>query len=168
MNKQYLKPFFIRLIPLFCVCSMLLIDNFSVRFFGFSQSFITNALGFIFCFAVFRITAFNSILLFLLGILTDIILVFPLGFSSLIFCFVFFVAQFNRRYLQQAPFGRQWLVFSLTGTAVYLFGMLFLKVSLGSIPHPFYLTGEYIGLLLLYPFIAAFCGWLNKKMGQWI
>ena len=99
MNKQYLKPFFIRLIPLFCVCSMLLIDNFSVRFFGFSQSFITNALGFIFCFAVFRITAFNSILLFLLGILTDIILVFPLGFSSLIFCFVFFVAQFNRRYL---------------------------------------------------------------------
>ncbi len=168
MIKNRLKPFLIQLIPLFCVCLILLIDNFCIRFFGFSQSFITNALGFIFCFTVFQNTAFNSILLFLLGLLTDTILVFPIGFSSFIFCFVFFVAQFNRRYLQQAPFGRQWLFFSLTGTVIYLFGVLFLKISIGSVPHLLYLTGEYVSLLLLYPFIATLCGWLNKKMGQWI
>ena len=166
MKKNHIKPFFIRLIPLFCVCLVLLIDNFSVRLFGFSQSFLTNALGFIFCFTVFRVTAFNSILLFVLGLITDIILVFPLGFSSFIFCFVFFVAQFNRRFLQQASFNRQWLVFSLTIAAVFLFGTVFLKTAYGAVPHPLYLTGEFVGLILLYPFIAAVCGWLNKKMGS--
>lgn len=165
-GKNRIKPFLIRLIPLFLVCLTLLLDNFSIRFYGFKQSYLTNALSFIFCFTVFRVAAFNSVVLFLLGLAADIILVFPLGLSSFLFCFVFFVAQFNRAYLREVSFCRQWFVFSVMAAAVFLSGLLFLKIAYGVIPQAEYLALEYAGLILFYPFIAAVSGWINKKMGR--
>lgn len=164
MKLSLIKLRLYQVLPLLSIIVLILFENVSFNLFGFSQSYLTNVYAFIFFFAIFNTAVINIFTIFFLGILTDILLIFPLGLSVFLYCFVYFIGQFNQRSLRRGSFRAQWIIYSLTMLFVFLFGLLFLNLVYGHIPHFFYLLTEFLVLICFYPIIAVFCGWINRKM----
>ena len=153
-----------QMMPLLSIIVLILFENVSFNLFGFSQSYLTNVYAFIFFFAIFNTAVINIFTIFFLGVFTDILLIFPLGLSVFLYCFVYFVGQFNQQVLRNGSFRTQWTIYSLTMMSVFLFGLIFLRLAYSHIPHFFYLLIEFLTLICFYPIIAVICGWMNRKM----
>ena len=164
MNYALVKLRFYQILPLLSIIGLILFENVSFNLFGFSQSYLTNVYAFIFFFAIFNTSVVNIFTIFFLGVLTDIVLIFPMGLSVVLYCFVYFVGQFNQRTLRSGSFKTQWFIYVVTMTFVLLFGLIFLRLVYGAIPHIFYLLTEFIVLVCFYPIIAIISGWMNRKM----
>ena len=164
MKLALVKSRFFQILPILSIISLILFENVSFNLFGFSQSYLTQVYAIIFFFAIFNTATINIFTVFFLGVFTDILLIFPLGLSVVLYCFVYFIGQFNQRMLRNASFKTQWIIYSLTMSFVFLFGLIFLKLSYGSIPHFVFLLMEFFLLTCSYPIIAVFCGWINHKM----
>ncbi len=166
--RLQLKKRFLFCSPFLLGFGLILLKSLSFNVFGFSQSYLTNLWGVIFYFSVFNPYVLNILMVFLLGIMADILLQMPFGLSPFLYCISFFVGQFNRRLLLAASFGTQWLIYGLTSSVLFLFGLFLLKCLYGAIPHIGYLFVEYISILIFYPLIAFVCGHLNRLIGRYL
>ncbi|MBE6455462.1 MAG: hypothetical protein IJC11_02025 [Alphaproteobacteria bacterium] len=168
MTVNRLKYYCLQLFPFFLICGFVFFKSLSFNLFGFSQSYLTNVYAVIFYCAVFNATVLNIFTVFFLGILTDILLDIPFGLSPFLYSFVFFIGYFNRRFLRQTSFNKQWFVFNGVITCIFLFGLGFLKFLYGGIPHIQYLIVEWLLLMCCYPLVAAVVGYVNQRMGRYI
>ncbi len=167
MRLQMKKRFFLSS-PFLLACGFVLLKSLSFDVFGFSQSYLTNLWAVIFYFAVFNPLVLNILMVFVLGIVADVLLQMPFGLSPALYSILFFVGYFNRRLLLASSFGVQWGIFGLTATGLFLFGLILLKILYGIVPHLEYLFFEYVSLIIFYPIIAMICGRLNRLIGRYL
>ena len=120
---------------------------------------------FTFYFSVFNPKRLNILFIFLVGIFSDMLLFFPLGFQSFILCFTAFFACFFKRSLLSLSFKGQWAVFSGVLLVVSLSALLLLQLTLNKMVSPVSFLINYLVIVLSYPFIASFSAFINQKTG---
>ncbi len=160
------KKYFSYIVP-FLV--LLLFAFFEAVFFvqGNKEIFLISLLTcFTFYFSVFSPNRLNIIFIFLVGIFSDMLLFFPLGFQSFILCFTAFFSCLFKRSLLSLSFKGQWAVFSGVLLIVSLSGLLLLHLTLNKLVSPVSFLLNYIVIVLSYPFIASFSAFINQKTGD--
>ena len=122
--------------------------------------------GILFYFSVFNPKALNIFLVFLLGLITDMICSVPLGFYSFGYVFIFFVANFFQSYLLNMIFAQLWIVFSLLVFFTdVLWAFLFFLISGIWVSTGFWFV-QCLFVCLSYPVICRLCGFLNRKIRE--
>lgn len=167
MRPLNIKRRLFHVIPFFIAFIFILLKSLSFDVFGFSQSYLTNLWSFIFYFSVFNPAFLPIWSVFALGMFADVLLQIPFGISPIMYSFIYFIGQFYRRFLVRSSFGAQWGVYSILMTFLFIIGLILLKILYGIIPHVSYLTAEYISILILYPVIAALCGYFNRLIRRY-
>lgn len=137
-----------------CICLFfLLFDliNFSVPLMGEIRPYLF--LMTIYYWAIFRPTLLPALWIFVLGILYDVVLGFPLGLHSILFLVVQYIVRRQRLYLMGQPFTLVWLGFVITCSLVALCEWGFFS-ALHLQPMPF-MSGMFSFLCsaVVFPFI---------------
>lgn len=163
--RLFKKKYFSYFVP-FLV--MLLFAFLEAVFFvqGHKETFLISLLTcFTFYFSVFNPKKLNILFVFLVGIFSDMLLFFPLGFQSYILCFMAFFAVFYQRSLRLFSFKAQWVVFAGVLLFVFLSGLFVLYLTLDKTISTVSFLVNYLTIVLCYPFIASFSAFINKKVG---
>lgn len=161
-----LNAFLYYFLPFILSCAFLFLETVIFVSYGFHQSFLSILNGAIFYFSVFKPDRLNIFLIFILGILSDYLLQAPFGFQAFMFSLTAFVSYFNRRLIFNCSFATQWAAFSVISFFIFMLGIVFLKVKYGSFIGTIALLKDYTFVVLCYPFIARFCGYVNTKCGD--
>ncbi len=162
LKKKYLSyfvPFMVMLLGAF------LEAVFFVQ--GHKETFLISFLVcFTFYFSVFNPKKANILFIFLVGIFSDLLLFFPLGFQSFVLCLTAFFACFYKRSLLLLSFKGQWAVFSAVLLVVFLSALSLLWLCLNKTISPVSFFINYLTLVVSYPFIASFSAFINQKTGD--
>ena len=129
----------------------------------YHQSFPFIA-GVIFYFSVFNPKVLNVFIVFLLGLIADMITSLPLGFNAFGYVLLFFVANLLQSYLINMIFIQQWLVFCLLFFCIdVVWAFLFFLISGIWVSTGFWFV-QYLFICISYPLICRFSGFLNHKI----
>lgn len=150
------------LFGLFCV----FLGNIPISFLPYYHQALPLILGVVFYFSIFNPLFLNAILVFILGLISDSLSALPMGVSSFIYIYVFFIGNFFRPYFYPMVFSQLWLVFALVlFSADIIWSFLFFLISGVWVSSGFWFV-QYLFTLLLYPVICRICGFLNKKIKE--
>lgn len=159
------KKYFSYFVPFFV---MLFFAFFEAVFFvqGNKDIFLISLLTcFTFYFSVFNPKRLNILFIFVIGVFSDMLLFFPLGFQSFILCLMAFFAYLFKRSLLSLSFKGQWAVFCGVLLVVSLSGLSLLYLTQSKSVSFLLFFVNYLTIVLSYPFIASFCAFINQKTG---
>lgn len=157
------------LISPFSLCVFLvLLTGIPIRSASFCLFCIPFVYTVIYYFAIFRPIVLNVGLVFLIGLFSDILTGSPIGFNSFLMTLLFFMTNLNRRILGNASFLGQWVGFGLNVSVVFF--VSFILIALISrhgiiVSKTFF---DYFFVILSYPIMAYVCGFLNKRIGEFV
>lgn len=120
--------------------------------------------GLIFYFSIFNPKILNVFLVFLLGLVMDMITILPLGFYTFGFMFIYFMVNLFQSYLLNMVFTQLWLVFILLffcTDVIWVF--LFFLISGIWVSTGFWFV-QYVFVCLTYPLFCRFYAFLNRKI----
>lgn len=118
----------------------------------------------IFYFAIFNPKVLNLFLVFLLGLIMDMLTTLPLGFYAFGFIFMFFIVTLFRSYLINMVFKQLWVVFSfLFFCTDVLWAFMFFLISGAWVSTGFWFV-QCLFVCLSYPFFCRLAGFLNRKV----
>lgn len=133
---------------------------------GQRETFLISFLVcFTFYFSVFNQRNLNILFVFLVGLFSDLLLFFPLGFQSFVLCLTAFLAGFYQKSLVSFSFKGQWAAFVLVFSIVFVLSLLLLNLCLNKTILPVSFIVNYLAIVLAYPFIASFSAFINQKTG---
>lgn len=133
---------------------------------GQKETFLISFLVcFTFYFSVFNPKNLNILFVFFVGVFSDLLLFFPLGFQSFVLCLTAFLACFYKRSLGSFSFKGQWGVFTLVFTIVFILALSLLNLCLDKTLSPVSFMINYVAIVLAYPFIASLSAYINQKTG---
>lgn len=129
----------------------------------YHQSF-PFVLGIIFYFSIFNPKVLNVFLVFLLGLITDMLTSLPLGFYAFGYVSMFFMASLLQSYLINMVFIQLWLAFCLFFFCVdVIWAFLFFLISGIWVSTGFWFV-QFLFVCLFYPLFCRFSGFLNRKI----
>jgi len=101
-------------------------------------------------------------LIFLLGILSDLISVGAFGLNTFIFVWFFFWTNFLKNYIQKLSFNYLWGIFSLLMLLTDVIWAWLGRIAVGVWVSPSFWFVQYIFVCLCYPFIF----WITAKLNR--
>ena len=116
----------------------------------------------IFYFAIFHPALLNAYMVFLLGVLADLMTELPFGSHSFLFVLLFFIARLNQLFLKDLSFKSLWILFIASSGILLLLQSFLFTVFSGSVIPVNFLVFQYVILILIYPLFFSFCSYLNK------
>ena len=165
LNRFLKKSFFLSL-PFLLAFLCVLLGQSSFSFMPYYHQAFPFVLAIIFYFAIFNPIVMNVFFVFLLGLISDSLSALPLGFSSFVYVFVFFIANLFRSYLFLMPFYQLWIVYAvLLLCSDIIWAFLFFMISGVWVSAGFWFV-QYLLTVLLYPVFCWICGLLNKKIKE--
>lgn len=149
------------------LCLFLIICNFAtVSFNPYNRVPIPFILSVIFYFSIFYPSVLNVVIVFCLGLLSDLLIGPIIGIHTFIFVLLFFVANLNRRYIISLKFNDYLKSYALILGGVYIVwymvGCLAVQSFLPLMPILF----QYIILVCSYPLFAKVCTKIHMKLGS--
>ncbi len=121
-------------------------------------------LMFIFLWSVYRPKLFPAVLLFLCGILLDLLSLAPVGMNAASFILVYWGIKGQRRYLMGVPYYILWFLFFVVCSAVSLFQWFLYGISYG-------IWGDIVPVIistgitvLLFPLVALILIMVHKLL----
>ncbi|MBR6231696.1 MAG: hypothetical protein IKQ99_01190 [Alphaproteobacteria bacterium] len=120
----------------------------------------------IFYFSIFNPKVLNVFLVFLLGIINDMMTSLPLGFYAFGFVLIFFSISMLRSYLIDMVFTQLWIMFCLIFFCTdVIWAFLFFLISGIWVSTGFWFV-QYLFVCLFFPFFCRFSGYLNHKIQE--
>jgi len=150
--------------PFFLGLFLILLGQIPTSLMPYYHQSFPFVVGVIFYFAVFNPKVLNVFLVFLLGLLMDLLTTLPLGFYAFGFVFMFFMATLFQSYLINMVFKQLWIVFGLFFFCTdVLWAFLFFLISGTWVSTGFWFV-QYIFVCLTYPFFCRLSGFLNRRI----
>lgn len=160
----FLKKTFYFSLPFLMGLFLILIGQIPFSLFPYYHQAFPFVAGIIFYFAIFNPKVLNVFLIFLLGLLTDIVTSLPLGFYAFGYVFIFFMANLFQSYLINMVFLQLWFVFCILFFCTdVIWTFLFFLISGVWVSTGFWFV-QFLFMCLFYPLICRLSGFLNRKI----
>ena len=163
MPLKGISCYFWRLMPFMLGVLLILLSSIPLHFFPYYPYRVNWCLVPIFYFAIYNPKCLSSWAVFLVGVLAEMLVQSPFGVTTFCFVFMFFCANFFRKYLLELTFWPLWGIFILLLLIVELlaYGLVVLITPYPISSQPVW--ASLIVLVLVYPFLMRFSAWLDKR-----
>lgn len=166
MQKAVLQKYMAFMVPFLLMFGLAFFESALLFSFHKTYPLVSIVFSFVFYFRIFNPYKLNLILVFLLGVLVDFLMAYPLGFEAIAFLMGAFLVGLNRVTLAHLSFVKQWMAFGVILLCVLVISQmilgLFLACSVGFLPF----VWDFLGLFLSYPFVAKGAAYINQKTGE--
>lgn len=133
--------------------------------FALPYPLVSLLICFVFYFSVFNPQKLNLIFVFLLGLISDFFMAYPLGFQSFALLMGAFLAGFNRRVFIHLSFQKQWLAFVGVFLIILVMNVMLLSVFLDRSVSFSLFFKNFMFISIMYPFLAKGAAYINQKTG---
>lgn len=133
---------------------------------GFAPVAPLIVLGSLYYWAVYRPHVMPLYMVFLVGLLEDILTGAPLGMNALIYLMAFGLVASQRRFLLNKSFGVVWWGFMLVAATVAGLRLLVIAAMGGMMPDPMPGLFSYFSTVAAYPFLTVLFASVHRLLPQ--
>ena len=162
----FLKKVFWLSVPFLMGLFFILLSQIPVNLVPYYHQSFPFVVSLVFYFAIFNKKVLNVFLIFLLGIVNDMLTSLPIGFYAFGFVFIFFLVNLFRSYLVSMVFTQLWVMFCFIFFCVdVIWAFLFFLISGIWVSTGFWFV-QYLFVCLFFPLFCRFFGFLNHKIQE--
>lgn len=161
---NYVKRIFWKSLPFLWGLFLILLGQIPTSFMPYYHQSFPFVVGLIFYFSIFNPKVLNVFLVFLLGLIMDMVTSLPLGFNAFGFVFVYFMVSLFHSYLLNMVFPQLLFVFCVLFLCTdIIWAFTFFLISGTWVSTGFWFV-QYIFVALSYPLFCRLYGRLNRKI----